>query len=173
MANEKYTVYIGTEKFKPAEGYFALEEKGEQVLGSVREYLEVYFSSGHYSGETVYLSPYFDPGDQTGDSYWDGLTGCLFAGFSDTQQDLCVLVKYKNGDSEQGGSAQSTRDGDVAAYGLHSIDYVDYVKIYAWDYDFECISSEEWFDENATLILKLGVKELDGDYVWTLQYQYQ
>jgi len=175
MGTERFTLYMGSEKFRPAEGFFAYE--ADTVIGYTDEYHS--FSVGNY---TVYLSPYFNYQEQTGVQDWDDLTPMIVAAITGTGTlDACVLVHFQGGQVTEGGATNSLfyfddagKDGVSAYqegyYGYGDIEDVEYIKIYVYDYNQNIQGNEEWWDSHATLLAKLypvyNSGEMRYEWVW-------
>ena len=169
---KRFTTYIGSEKFKPAEGYFAVAEIKPMYTDEHNDF----YSNGYH----IYISPYYDAEDPEYQT-WADIMPIIVAAVDGVN--ACILVHYYNGDTVEGGVEwegfwyPEAGQAGVGAYQDgqwtgHYTSNIEYVKIYAYDYDSvtDVQPNESWWDSHATLIAQLGV-EYDastGRYVWTM-----
>lgn len=170
MANEKYTVYMGTEKFRPAEGYFAI---GETDLMFVDEFNTVVIDNTY----EVYISPWVyntDPQD-----VFEDLIPYIYAYPVDPSLDIAILFKLTNGYIYEGGctnwSDRGMPEKTVNAYiedsgRLYPYDSVEYIKIYILeDYDLQNQGgwTEEELDDYSRKYIQLYVVRKGDRYIWS------
>lgn len=178
MANEKYTVYMGTEKFRPAEGYFAREliwyvdeENAIPIPGTnYTAYISAWEWDSPTASEVNDMMPFiYATTDMGGDSEYalfaklksssGGVEGCAFLHWSD---DPWYLVPQ--------GQAAAVAYWEYGP-GHQEYDYsnIDHIVLYrVLDYNMLSYNSEQDLDEYQQRVLTLYAKPKGDRYIWSL-----